>query len=129
MTARPAPSFDTAANFLTLLLWLVSLAATTGVLLYVRSSVLESFSTPQSRQEWDEWRQAVASGDANMGTVQRKTPKSEEPPTLVLLRDHFAACLVGLWLITSVLYGTLALLVRGVFSQPTTRFDDSAQKP
>jgi hypothetical protein len=128
MNAGRKLSLYSAANVVTLVLWLAALAVMAVGLWSLRESVLRSFATPESQQEWDEWRDAVASGNANMGSVQRKTPKSDEPPTLVLLRDHFAACLVGLWLITSVLYATLALLVRGVLSQPARRDDLSTKQ-
>ena len=48
--------------------------------------------------------------------VQRRAPKSAEPPALVLMRDHFAACLAIAVLLSSVLFGTFMVLVRGALS-------------
>ena len=46
-------------------------------------------------------------------------PKSDEPPALVLMRDHFAVCLSGSLVISSVLFFFLAFLITGMF-QPQT---------
>ncbi len=57
----------------------------------------------------------MASGD---GPVRRRTPKSVEPPALVLMRDYFAVCAVISVVLCTVLFGTVMLLVRGIASTP-----------
>ena len=59
---------------------------------------------------------ARRSGDANDGLGFEELGKhaqSLEPPPLVLMRDHFAACLCISLLLSSCLFGTLMLAVRG----------------
>jgi hypothetical protein len=73
----------------------------------------------QERQaEWDRWRGAAAEQAAGKGPVQRRVPKSAEPPTLVLLRDHYVMCVSAFLLFGSVLFGVCMFLVRGIVSSP-----------
>ena len=48
--------------------------------------------------------------------VKRRVPKSAEPPALVLMRDYFAVCLAIAVVLSSVLFGTFMVLVRGAMS-------------
>lgn len=84
-----------------------------------RARLAPRFAGDQRKQEWSQWREAVQQGDADMGRVKRKVPRSQEPPTLVLLRDHFAVCLIGLLGISSVLYGSVVFMLRGVLRGPS----------
>src|SRR5215212_9867606 len=89
-----------------------------GGLSYARSVALETYGSGAAQKEWDEWRddaQQMASGD---GPVRRRTPKSVEPPALVLMRDYFAVCAVISVVLCTVLFGTVMLLVRGIASTP-----------
>lgn len=84
---------------------------------------LESFAATnaegQQRQaDWDRWRQKAAEQADGNGPVKRRVPKSEEPPTLVLLRDYYGMCLAAFLLFGSVLYATFVYFVRGIFSSP-----------
>jgi hypothetical protein len=86
-----------------------------------RQSALEHFGTAGAQQAWDEWRQSTSSAgsDGVDPPVRRSVPRSAEPPTLVLLRDHFVGCLAAGIGITSALYWSLALLIRGVVAGPS----------
>ena len=46
--------------------------------------------------------------------VQRRVPKSAEPPALVLTRDHFGVILSGAVLFSSLLYWVVAWFVMGM---------------
>lgn len=108
------------------LLWLTLLAAMlagVSVLMFrVRDSVLQT-SGAQSQQEWEKWRQAVQEGQKDSGPVQRRVPKSAEPPAVVLLRDHFATCLTIALVLSSVLFGTFVLFARGVMNSPSPQLN------
>jgi hypothetical protein len=94
------------------------LAAVTLTLVTVRQSTLASLEHSGPQAAWDEYRDAVRAGKADQGFVRRRAPVSDEPPTLVLLRDHFAVCLVGLLTMSGLLYGALIFLIRGVLQSP-----------
>ena len=64
----------------------------------IRSNILSEMSTPAAESEWNRWRAEAAKQDGSTGPVQRTVPKSSEPPLLILMRDYFAASLVGLLL-------------------------------
>ena len=106
-----------AGDFLWLTLWIALLAAVAAAMFYVRYSVLQSASV-QTQREWEAWRESVKEGQGQDAPVQRRVPKSEEPPAIVLLRDHFTVCLIIALVLSSVLFGTFLFLVRGVMHSP-----------
>jgi hypothetical protein len=79
-----------------------------------RDWALAELTTPQSQSDWQEWRKEVEQQQNSAGPVQRRVPKSAEPPGLVLMRDYFAVCLVGGVLFMSLLYVVIAWLVTGM---------------
>ena len=82
-----------------------------------RNSVLASMDSPEAKQEWNDWRSEAAKQDGTHGPVQRSTPRSGEPPSLVLMRDYFAASTIGLLLPASALYVFFAWVICGVIYQ------------
>lgn len=110
-----------AADLLWVVVYAVLMLGITAALWYARTAALASFSAAQSQGDWEEWREAVREGETNAGTVQRKVPKSAEPPTLVLLRDHFGGCLATLLVFSSLLYAALAFMIRGVLLSPAPK--------
>lgn|GEM_PF-2299953 len=100
---------------LCLVLYLATVVAIVASLLEVRRRTLTWYDTPQARAQWEAWRAAVRRQEANAAApVKRRVPESREPPQLVLMRDHFAACLSLSLVLGSALFATLALAVRGV---------------
>jgi hypothetical protein len=83
----------------------------------VRQSIVPELSTSQSQADWNAWRAEAAQQNASHGPVQRTVPKSPEPPLLVLMRDYFPACLLGLLLPLSALYGVIAWMACGVLKE------------
>jgi hypothetical protein len=83
----------------------------------VREGLVPELSTPQSQADWNQWRTEAAQQDGTHGPVQRVVPKSPEPPLLVLLRDYFPACVVGLLVPLSALYAVIAWMACGVLRQ------------
>jgi hypothetical protein len=78
-----------------------------------RRSVLEEYSTPESIAAWQAWRKDVHQHQANLGPVERREVKAEEPPTLVWMRDYFVVATVGAVFFLSMLYWVMAWFVTG----------------
>jgi hypothetical protein len=89
------------------------LAGVVGGMLWVRQSVLTEFAKPESIADWQSWREDVIEGQASPGPVQRRVPKSLEPPALVLMRDYFTVSIVGATFFTSILYWIGAWFITG----------------
>ena len=87
-------------------------------LLRARHNALIALGTEQAQGNWQQWRDAASQQTSTAGPVQRQVPKSEEPPALVLLRDHFATSWLILAVLTSLVFATLIWMIRGVFAGP-----------
>lgn len=94
-------------------------AAVIGGMLWVRQSVFATYSSPESIADWRAWKSEVEHQQTNPGPVQRRIPKSDEPPALVLMRDYFAVSLIGAAFFTSLLYWILAWFITGALSNHT----------
>jgi hypothetical protein len=103
--------------------WLVGYAALLAAIVcsmfWERNSVLSTLSDPTSIADWESWRTDVRQQQANPGPVERKVPKSEEPPALVLMRDYFKVSLIGATFFSSLLYWVMAWFITGAFSAPS----------
>ena len=87
-----------------------------------RSTAIASYGTTAASENWQQWRDA-AEETGRKGSVDRDTPKSMEPPSLVLMRDHFPACLGISLLLSSCLYLWFMVCARGVM-QPVRLVED-----
>jgi hypothetical protein len=100
--------------------WIVGYAATLGVVAWsmwvARDRAIERLSTPQSLAQWQAWREDVRREQIEPGPVERRVPKSGEPPALVLMRDYFAVSLFGAVLFSTALYWVIAWLVLGAIT-------------
>jgi len=94
--------------------WLAVLAVPPWLLGQWRADRLAELSNPAVQAEWDTFREAMRQESDRSGPVQRKVPKSPEPPELVWLRDYFALAVATWVILVGVLGGFLALLVLGV---------------
>ena len=82
-----------------------------------RVMALANYGSAQADDHWQDWREA-AEELGRSGPVQRNKPQSAEPPPLVLMRDHFPACLGISLLLSSCLFVCLMFTVRGAL-RPT----------
>jgi hypothetical protein len=94
--------------------WLATLALPPAILAVWRTSRLAELSRPEVQAEWDTFRAAMREQSGREGPVQRKVPKSPEPPELVWLRDYFGLAVTAWVALVGVLGGFLGLLVLGV---------------
>jgi hypothetical protein len=100
-----------------LLAYITAMALVCGGMVYGRWAALQTYGTEEAHRDWTGWRIDTADEQAT-GTapVKRKLPKSDEPPGLVLMRDHFAVCLGGSLLLSSVLFGAFMIFIRGALA-------------
>jgi hypothetical protein len=85
-------------------------------MLKTRDWAIKRLSTPESIDEWQQWRDDVQQQQSQGGPVRRRAPTSDEPPALILMRDHFAASLAGAVLFCAALYWVIAWFVSGVMN-------------
>ena len=104
-----------------LLAYLLLMACVIGGVFYGRSQALAVYGTGQAQAQWDEWREGAKRLADESGPVKRRIPKSPEPPALVLMRDYFAACLGLAVVLSTILFATLMLLLRGALQPLTPR--------
>ncbi|MGD9722268.1 MAG: hypothetical protein AB7O59_11500 [Pirellulales bacterium] len=95
-------------------------AAVVWAMFAVRRSVLQEFGTPEAIAQWQAWREAEPN-QSKSGPVARRVPSSNEPPTLVLLRDHFGVMLAAAVVFSSLLFGATMVMAYGVFGAKRAR--------
>jgi len=111
--------------------WLVAyvmvLVAVVVAMYTIREWAIEQLSTPKSLADWQTWRDDVVGQQVRPGPVRRRVPKSEEPPALVMMREHFGVSLSGAVIFISMLYWVFAWFVMGIRAGqavPDTRAHD-----
>lgn len=114
-------------RWLWLVSWLVVMAAIIASLWLVRRRMVAQLSRPESIAQWRQWRAETERQSQSPGPVQRRTAKSDEPPALVLLRDHFWAIVVTSVLMGTFLFAFLAFVGRGILRQPTRTLPHGTQ--
>lgn len=100
----------TPANLITLAAYLAMMAAVTWGVFAARRTMVHRLDTPEAQAQWEAWRAAAEA-------QSRDKPRADEPPTLLLLRDHFALCLSGALLFSSLVFTALVVPLRGMLQQ------------
>jgi len=103
-------------------LYLGMLGAITCGLRTYRAWATREFASMEAAEDWQKWRSDAAKLNER-GPVTRRAPMSTEPPALVLMRDHFAACLGISLLLSSMLFLTFMVAIRGALRQPAAEPD------
>lgn len=111
MEYLPARRASRAALGAAAAVWLALLVGPPAYLLRSRGEWLAFLERPEAQAQWDEFRDAMRGQTGRDGPVQRKLPKSVEPPLRVWLRDY-AWLAIAAWV---VLGGTLGLFT-GLFA-------------
>lgn len=117
------------ADWLWLVAYVALLAAIVGGLFYARQRALAIYGTDEAQEQWEAWREDAQEHAEGQGPVARRVPRSAEPPALVLMRDYFGVCVVIAVALSSVLFGTLVIFIRGALSNPATFVDRSPPEP
>jgi hypothetical protein len=97
-----------------LITWLAAVVGPPCCLYAWRESRLAVLATPEARRQWETFREDVRRQTGTAGPVQRKVPRSTEPPELVWLRDYASLAATAWVVLAGVLGGVLAGLVLGV---------------
>ncbi len=106
----------TTANLIWLAVYLLTMGAIVGGLVYARESSLAKFASPEAQADWETFRAEMQRLSKDQtAPVARRPPEAEQPPTMLLLRDHFVSCVLISLLLSSALFFTVMVMVRGVF--------------
>lgn len=89
------------------------MAAPPWAFLRWRETRLVALSTPEVQADWDAFRAQMRRESGRDGPVQRKVPKSAEPPELVWLRDYWRLAITAWVVFVGLAAGFIALLARG----------------
>jgi hypothetical protein len=121
MTARAAaagrPSISLAARAVITAVtccWLTALVVPPVLLLRTRDEWMRQLDRPEQQGHWDAFRRDMALQTGRDGPVQRKVPRSAEPPLRVWLRDYVWLGVAAWVLFGGVLGLALLLFIRGV---------------
>jgi len=79
-----------------------------------RDWAVTQLATPKSLAGWEAWREDVRQQQVQPGPVQRRVPKSSEPPALVVMRDHFEVSLFAAVLFSTMLYWVFAWFLMAI---------------
>jgi hypothetical protein len=107
------------SNLAWIIAYLLTLTLVAGGAIYGRQRALEIYGSAAAQGEWDQWRADAKKMAEQPSAVKRRVPKSAEPPALVLMRDYFAVCLAGALILSTILFGTFMVFVRGVLQTPS----------
>jgi hypothetical protein len=111
-----------------LIAYVIIVATVLAALRYGREMVITRMGDPESVAAWQQWaeetRRPVAPGES----VERRPVKSDEPPALILMRDHFGSVQAVSLVIGTFLFCFLGFLGYGIANQrgPTV---EPAPKP
>jgi hypothetical protein len=106
-------------NLAWLVVYVALMALVIAGVIYGRNRAMEIYGSTTAQAEWDAWRDDAKRMAEQPSPVKRRVPGSAEPPALVLMRDYFAVCLIGALLLSTVLFGTFMVFIRGALSQRT----------
>jgi len=99
--------------------WLALVIVPPAGLAWWRAGRLAELAEPAVQAEWNAFREAMRQQTGRAGPVQRKVPKSEEPPERVWLRDRFWLAVSAWVVLGGTLGGFFAGLVLGVAASRT----------
>lgn len=109
------------------LCWLATVAVPPLALVAWRDRRLAEIASPRAQADWDAFRADMRKQSGRGGPVQRKEPKSVEPPELVWLRDYLHLAIIAWVTLVGVLGGFLAAMAVGVArAGPTSTAEDGA---
>ena len=93
---------------------LAALVVPPALFLRWRETRLEELSRPDVQAQWDAFRADMRTQSDRSGPVQRKVPRSPEPPELVWLRDYVLLAVTAWVVFVGVLGSVLLAMVVGV---------------
>jgi len=106
--------------------WLAAVAVPPLALVAWRDRRLADVASPEAQAEWDAFRADMRRQSGRDGPVQRKVPKSAEPPELVWLRDYLWLAITAWVTLVGVLGGFLAAIALGLARASSAAKDGAA---
>lgn len=97
-------------------LWGLALVGPPVALARWRTGRLAELTAPGVQADWDTFRDDMRKESGRTGPVQRKVPRSAEPPELVWLRDYFPLAVTAWVILAGVLGGFLVFVAAGATS-------------
>lgn len=125
---RSATRWLTIVTAACLLAYLAVAGLLVGWLVQVRQWSLSNQATDAAIADWQQWRDMAAVPPSSEGSVARRVPLSQEPPLLVLMREHFAMSVVATLFFWTALFVPLLLMLRGVLRQALTGSDKKTSR-
>jgi hypothetical protein len=105
----------TAALWVSAVVYLLLAALLLGGLWQARDDTIRRLDSQAARAAWLDWQSDARRQNEQSGApVQRRIARTDEPPLLVLLRDHFPAVAAVSLIVFTALYAFAALIVRGM---------------
>lgn len=102
-------------------LWLVAYLLTMVAILwglqYGRAMVIDRLGNPESVAAWRDWAAETRRPADAEHPIERRPVKSDEPPALILMRDHIGSVRAVSLVIGTFLFGFLGFLGHGIWSQ------------
>ncbi|MGC3969847.1 MAG: hypothetical protein QM775_21705 [Pirellulales bacterium] len=94
--------------------YFLALSAAGGGMYFARGQTLSSLDNAEAVAEWREWQEETKRQAAHpTGPVKRREAKAQEPPMLILMRDHFPAAVLTTLLAVTIFYWFFVLTIRG----------------
>lgn len=117
-TGNPAAAGPWARRFTAAFLfaWCAALIGPPAALLRWRETRLAVLADPAAQADWDVFRDDMRRQSGRDGPVQRKVPRSAEPPERVWLRDYVGLAITAWVTLVGVLGGFLGLTLRGLLA-------------
>lgn len=107
--------------------WLAAVVVPPVALVAWRDRRLAEVGSPAAQAEWDAFRADMRRQSGRDGPVQRKVPKSVEPPELVWLRDYLWLAIAAWVTLVGVLGGFLAAIALGLARASSAAKDGAAR--
>ena len=102
-------------------IWLAGYLVTMAAILYgmisLRNKQLDQNNTATTQADWQQWRNEAARQSTGKGPVQRRVPKTINPPIMVLFSDHFSVIVIFSLLFGSAFYFMLYFFVHGTLTR------------
>jgi hypothetical protein len=104
-----------------LTIWLLAYVATMALLFVglrgAREKVISWMGNPESLAAWRDWAEETRRPLEPGQPVARRPVKSDEPPFLILMRDHFGAVQAVSLAISSFLFAFMGFVGHGLWTQ------------
>lgn len=101
-------------NIAWLAVYLLVTMATVWGLTAARRSVVQALDNPAAQQQWQQWKaETERRSQLPAGPAARRAVTSNEPPSLLLMRDYFGVIVFVIWLVETALFLFLMVTLRG----------------